>query len=192
MSRLTSEPFRRKSDDSLENYKVRRKGREEWETLAQNAINKLGKLEDLMEEYNINSIEELELLINSHKKQEEKIIDLSADLGMFQNENINLTKDIEKYWNIEEELGCPLKLLIRGFIDSNKLNDDLDYKQKIMVYNCNGKLIEGFEMELSGGEYIDIAVDGEDNNNDYDIETITVKIKDYGKTWWLKEEKENE
>ena len=50
MSRLTSEPFRRKSDDSLENYKVRRKGREEWETLAQNAINKLGRLEDIEEE----------------------------------------------------------------------------------------------------------------------------------------------
>lgn len=91
--------------------------------------------------------------------------------------------------DIEEELGCPLEVLIRGFINSNKLNDDLDYKQKIMVYNCDGKLIEGFEMELSGGEYIDIAVDGEDNNNDYDIETITVKIKDYGKTWWLKGEK---
>ena len=50
MSRLTSEPFRRKSDDSLENYKVRRYGREEWETLAQNAINKLGRLEDIEEE----------------------------------------------------------------------------------------------------------------------------------------------
>ena len=50
MSRLTSEPFRRKLDDSSENYKVRRKGREEWETLAQNAINKLGRLEDIEEE----------------------------------------------------------------------------------------------------------------------------------------------
>lgn len=50
MSRLTSEPFRRKLDDSSENYKVRRYGREEWETLAQNAINKLGRLEDIEEE----------------------------------------------------------------------------------------------------------------------------------------------
>lgn len=85
--------------------------------------------------------------------------------------------------------GCPLEVLIRGFIDSNKLNDDHDFKQKIMTYNCGGKLIEGFEMQLSYGKNIDIAVDGEDNNNDYDIETITVQIKDYGKTWWLKGEK---
>lgn len=102
---------------------------------------------------------------------------------------LNELSELKRLKDLEKELGCPLKVLIRGFIDSNKLNDDLDYKQKIMVYNCNGKLIEGFEMELSGGEYIDIAVDGEDNNNDYDIETITVKIKDYGKTWWLKGEK---
>lgn len=50
MNRLTSEPFRRKSDDSLENYKVRRYGREEWETSVQKVINKLGKLEDIEEE----------------------------------------------------------------------------------------------------------------------------------------------
>lgn len=50
MSRLTREPFSRKLDDSSENYKVRRYGREEWETLAQNAINKLGRLEDIEEE----------------------------------------------------------------------------------------------------------------------------------------------
>ena len=113
-----------------------------------------------------------------------------ADTIMFNSEtDYNAIQKLGKLEDIEEELGCPLEVLIRGFIDSNKLNDDLDYKQKIMVYNCNGKLIEGFEMELSGGEYIDIAVDGEDNNNDYDIETITVKIKDYGKTWWLKGEK---
>lgn len=50
MNRLTSEPFRRKSDDSLENYKVRRYGREEWEKSVQKVINKLGKLEDIEEE----------------------------------------------------------------------------------------------------------------------------------------------
>lgn len=93
--------------------------------------------------------------------------------------------------DLEEELGCPLEVLIKGFIDSNKLNDNCDFKQKIMTYNCSGKLIEGYEMQLSYGENIDIAVDGEDNNNDYDVETITVKIKDYGKTWWLKEKNNN-
>lgn len=93
------------------------------------------------------------------------------------------------YEKLSKELGCPLEVLIRGFIDSNKLNDDHDFKQKIMTYNCGGKLVEGFEMQLSYGKNIYIAVDGEDNNNDYDIETITVQIKDYGKTWWLKGEK---
>ena len=98
----------------------------------------------------------------------------------------NCVDKLGKLEDLEEELGCPLEVLIRGFIDSNKLNDDCDFKQKIMTYNCSGKLIEGYEMQLFYGKNIDIAVDGEDNNNDYDVETITVQIKDYQKTWWLK------
>ena len=99
-------------------------------------------------------------------------------------------KAIQKLGKLEDladQLGCPLEVLIKGFIESNQL-EDRDFKQKIITYNCKCDLIEGFEMELSYGTNIDIAVDGVDNNNDYDIETITVQIKDYGKTWALTKE----
>lgn len=49
MDRLTRQPYRRKLDDSLENYKVKNDNRD-WEKSMQNCINKLGKLEDLEEE----------------------------------------------------------------------------------------------------------------------------------------------
>lgn len=48
MDRLTREPYRRKLDDSLEDYKVKNDNRD-WEKSSQNCINKLGKLEDLEE-----------------------------------------------------------------------------------------------------------------------------------------------
>lgn len=49
MDRLTRQPFRRRLDDSLEDYKVKNDNRD-WEKSMQNCINKLGKLEDLEEQ----------------------------------------------------------------------------------------------------------------------------------------------
>lgn len=49
MDRLTRIPFQRRTDDSLENYKVKNDNRN-YETSLQNCINKLGKLEDLEEQ----------------------------------------------------------------------------------------------------------------------------------------------
>lgn len=135
-----------------------------------NAIHQLGRFEDLMQEYNINSIEELENILGSHKKQEEKIIDLSADLGMFQNENINLTKDIEKYWNIEEELGCSLEVVFKAleegvYIEVEHLPDVIERPR---LY-CSDDF-KCYCFELLYGEYV-------------------FKLSDYKKTWWLKGEK---
>ena len=45
MSRLTG-----KSENNKTNYKVRKKREQDWNDALQNAINKLGKLEDLEEE----------------------------------------------------------------------------------------------------------------------------------------------
>ena len=160
MSRLTSEPFRRKSDDSLENYKVRRKGREEWETLAQNAINKLGKLEDLMDEYNINSIEQLENTLSS------KFI-----AGGFRSAGKSIVAK-EILYNIlsEEELGCPLEVVFRAFnegvyIEVEHLPDVIERPR--LYYSVDFKC---YCFELLYGEYV-------------------IKLSDYQKTWWLKGEK---
>lgn len=98
-------------------------------------------------------------------------------------------KKLGRLEDLEEELGCPLDLLIRGAIDSHELDDNHQFVQTIITYNPYGKLIEGYEMEIYG-EYISITVDGKDNYNDYDLETITLKIKDYLKTWWFKGDKD--
>lgn len=45
---------------------------------------KLGELEDIEEKYNIDSVEELDVLLGCAIKNEEKIIELSADLGTYQ------------------------------------------------------------------------------------------------------------
>lgn len=130
MSRLTNEPFRRKSDDSLENYKVRRYGREEWETSVQKVINKLGKLED-----------------------------------------------------IEEELGCPLEVMIKA------LNDGINvvcFDEKIHFHSSPSlNKYDEFYFSETYYPYGDSCCDATDDS-------YQVKLSDYQKTWWLKGEKENE
>lgn len=146
------------------------------------AMHQLGRIEDLMQEYNINSIKELEILINSHKKLGEKIIDLSADLGMFQNENINLTKDIEKYWNLEEKLGCPLEVIV---------NILLGKRPEIVVNYADACGYEPLYEQLTETT-ADAIIDG-CYHNCLCIETnlCEIPIKDYHKNWWLKGEKDD-
>ena len=59
MNRLTRS--RRPIEDK--NYNVRKSREQDWANAIQNSINKLGLIEDLMEEYNINSVEELKEII---------------------------------------------------------------------------------------------------------------------------------
>ena len=157
------------------------------------AMKRLGKIEDLMDEYNINSIEELEILINSHKKQEKEIINLSAVFGMFQNGNINLIKDIEKYWNLEEELGCPLEVVFKamtmGIIVRN--HEDLiemgysDRKDKYVYFSTEEIYLKNWQShgieKTTNCFQITYGDDGE----------WCVYLKDYQKTWWLKGEKDD-
>lgn len=98
--------------------------------------------------------------------------EIYIDLGAYQNENENLVKDIEKYWELEKELGCPLEVVIKalkeGIITNPKYND---------------------ETELMTLEY-------DDGLNKYgfvnllDKYPISYYLKDYKKTWWLKGEKD--
>lgn len=162
MSRLTSEPFRRKSDDSLENYKVRRYGREEWETSVQKVINKLGKLEDLMDEYNINSIEQLENILSS------KFI-----AGGFRNAGKTIVAKGVLYNILSEELGFSFEVVLKAlnegvYIEVEHLPDVIERPR--LYYSDDFKC---YCLELLFGEYI-------------------IKLSDYKKTWWLKGEKENE
>lgn len=133
---------------------------------------KLGRIEDLMENYGIESVEELELIIKDHKRLYNKEIELSADLGMYQNENEHLTKDIEKYWELEEQLGCNLGVVVKALLDGGIIDN----------YGL-GCQLNGVVLDGSGDIYLS-AVNGDLSN-----------VKDYQKTWWLasdKKEKQND
>lgn len=137
-----------------------------WNDMTEKTVRKLGELEDLMENYGIESVEELELIIKDHKRLYNKEIELSADLGMYQNENDHLIKDIEKYWELEEELGCPLEVLIKPLLDGGIIEND-GYGAQLTGLSINGD-----------GSLSLIAINGDH----YDL-------KDYQKTWWLEGEK---
>lgn len=105
-------------------------------------------------------------LNEENEKLNEKIIDLSADLGFFQNENIRLTEEIEEYWQLEEELRCPLEVVFKA------LKDGIVIK--------HNSYVRRIELAIYNGEYAFYSV----------AYSNTFYLKDYQKTWWLKGEKD--
>ena len=130
-------------------------------------ISKDIEYEALKEEvYEANEI--ISELKEENRKLNDKIIDLSADLGFFQNENIRLTEDIEKYWQLEQELRCPLEVIFKALKDGIVLINDILYKCKLSFIEKEWILVC----------YINAtAVTG-------------VSVKQHKLTWWLKGDKD--
>lgn len=101
---------------------------------------------------------------NKIRDLEKKNQELYIDLGAYQNENENLVKDIEKYWKLEEELGCSLEVIIEattnGIIDFEGKEHTVVFGGYYLFVTENDKLICGFS------------------------------LKNYRKTWWLKGERD--
>ncbi|MBR6515873.1 MAG: hypothetical protein IKT40_03340 [Bacilli bacterium] len=123
---------------------------------------------------------------------EKKNQELCIDLGAYQNENENLVKDIEKYWKLEEELGCPLEVVFKaleeGIVINEKgyVNSAYDNKEfnaeKDSHYNCltlskvgNNYYFEDIKHPYGDPECGDIG--------------CCVRLSKYQKNWWLKGEK---
>lgn len=106
-------------------------------------------------------------LKEENRKLNDKIIDLSADLGFFQNANIGLTKEIEEYWQFENKIKLPLNVFSKVLEDFGVVDE------------------EGMGCQITG-----IGIDGDGSlywiaiNGDYYF------LKDYQKTWWLEGEKD--
>lgn len=139
---------------------------------------KLGRIEDLMENYGIESVEELEIIIKDHKRLYNKEIELSADLGMYQNENEHLTKDIEKYWELEQQLGCHLDVVFKALkegicVEDIELGIFDEFPRPRLYYSDDFKC---FSFECCHGSHYEY-------------------LRNYKKTWWLasdKKEKQND
>ncbi len=132
-------------------------------------IYKLGKFEDLMERHKIRDYRTLGFLIKDHKRLSDQEMELNADLGMLQNENDNITKDIEKYWKIQEEIGCPLEVVFKKI---QELTIERWDEVHCLQYDENKKLWYIISYSLWDDEFCP--------NGQY-------YLKDYKKTWWLKE-----
>lgn len=133
-------------------------------------VHKLGLIEDIMEKHNINDYRMLGFLLKEYERISKQEVELYADLGMFQNENINLTKDIEKYWNLEEELGCSLEVVFKKV---KELTIENWNQVHCLQYDYDEKLWYIISYSLWDDEF---------------YQDRQYYLKDYQKTWWLKGE----
>lgn len=155
-------------------------------------IYKLGKLEDLLEKYNINSVKKLETLIKGYQKIEKENLELNIDLGACQKENEMLTKDIEKYWQLQEKVGCDLEVMFKALEEGIVINEKGYVNSAYADKEFNAEVDSHYDcLTLSkvGNNYY-----FEDINHPYgDPECgdigCCVRLSNYHKNWWLKGEK---
>lgn len=130
-------------------------------------INKLGKLEDLEEELNIDLLE----LLEDFKKTKEELKEIL-------NEHPEITPDYMAYTlsngityrKLSEELGCPLKVVFKALKEGIYCfdNDNEEFR-KFYVPLCFNSSSKQFYWSGNNINYPD--------------------LKDYKKTWWLKSDK---
>ena len=95
---------------------------------------------------------------------------------VFDKEQIVLTK-LGQYEDIEEELGCPLEVVFKA------LKNDFYFKYKDKIISSNDYLFQ-IRTNIRGNWIFDIISDN--------LSLLSIKFKDYGKTWALtKEDLEN-
>ena len=136
----------------------------------EDAMKRLGKIEDLMDEYNINSIEELENVLSS------KFI-----AGWFRSSGKTIVAKGMLYNELSEELGCPLEVVFKALKDGINV---ICFDEEIHFHNSPSlNKYDEFYFSETYYPYGDSCCDATDDS-------YQVKLSDYKKTWWLKGEKE--
>lgn len=148
----------------------------------EDAMNKLGKLEDLMQEYNINSIQELENLLAS------KFI-----AGGFRSAGKSIVAKGILYNELSKEFGCSLEVVFKamtmGILVKN--HEDLieigysDRRDKYVYFSTEEIYLKNWQShgteKTTNRFQITYGDDGE----------WCVYLEEYQKTWWLKGEKDD-
>ena len=88
----------------------------------------------------------------------------------------NVVNKLGKLEDIEEDLGCPLEVVIKA------LKDGFYFKYKDKILSSNEYSVQ--TRTNIRGNWVFVF----DSNN---LTLLTIKIKDYGNTWWLSEPKED-
>lgn len=126
---------------------------------------KLGQLEDIEEEFEIDDLDDLRDRLNTYKflaNHEMSCVDVNAY-------NLML-KDLDEYHRIEEELGIDLVTLLKAII-----NEYIFIKQNNEIYENN----------------VEFSINKDENGYYINLETCHFNhlyFKDYGKTWALTRE----
>ena len=97
------------------------------------------------------------------------------DLGNLQQVDIKAMNKLGELEDIEEELGIDLITLFKA------LKNDFYFKYKDKIISSNDYLFQ-IRTNIRGNWIFDIISDN--------LSLLTIKIKDYGNTWWLSETKE--
>lgn len=87
----------------------------------------------------------------------------------------DIKEENTRYKNLEEELGCPLEVVFKA------INQDYIYFKYLANWvGRKVKVIKSIKLGIKG-YYIEIIIDN--------MAFETVWLKDYKKTWWLKEDR---
>ena len=129
------------------------------------AIHKLGKIEDLMEKYKINSIEEFENILIKNSEELHVIQGIKYGMGGA----ISIVGKGMLYNILSEELGCPLKVVFKALKDEKIYFEDGTYSTDFVLQKTPAWAFAIYDNLINNKEI--------------------VIIKDYKKTWWLKGEK---
>lgn len=147
--------------------------------------NKLGKIEDLMEQYNINDLTELKVALDYYEqtKKVEKLT-ANAEADTFKEIQDLLTKS-NTYDKLSTTLGCPLDVvataLKEGIIDDcDILYRPIEISLGVQLYK--GTLVFVFK-NFDQQEAVMCANLGLSYFPNFWL------LKDYQKTWWLKSDR---
>lgn len=90
--------------------------------------------------------------------------------------------------DLEEQLGCPLDMILNLIKNSNTLDEHC--RTQDIYFDYKGKLISGSFIRLEYNDEFIINVETTEKfDSHYDVDDYDLKVKDYKKTWWLKEDK---
>ncbi len=161
----------------------------------ENVLIKLGRIEDLMEEYSLKSVEDLENLLAS------KVI-----AGGIRNSGKSIVAKGILYNQLSEELGCPLEVVFKAIDKGIKTTEHYDigsgqtFKEYIKVEEPHLTFTSIEQDWLKDMDFFkdyankwcfyfkDFLYLEDKANDEYEC---LVKLSDYQKTWWLKGEKVN-
>ena len=103
------------------------------------------------------------------------------------NEIVDALKTINEIVDLQEDFGGSLVAILNLIKNSNTLDEH--YHTQDIWFDYKGKLISGSFVKLEYNKEFIINVETDEMfDSSYDIDDYDLKVKDYKKTWWFKED----